>query len=539
MKTTTLYYLYSFAILFSLYSCKGPDYSSCKDKINLESLMDEMIDVEAEPCFPAPTFTTKHISSYDRRSVTPGTPSWHANHDNTGFIRYEANNGRVEKVLFDEEGPGVLTRILTTGGADGANLRIYFDGEKEASILIPAYDISLFPLNIPEGLLYKHEHYSTTQGSSFYYPLPYARSCKITVDNVDRDYFFHTSCRTYPKGTKVQTFTLKDGEALQEKAQKLSEQLMHPKAYTENPEIKESRLTAHSSLSMPLPEGEKAIRNLSIHISEVDSVNYSSIMRNLIVKISFDGVQTVCVPLSDLTGAGMGAPAVRSYYLEADGKGYSRLRFVMPYRQKANIEIENISENTANIKIEACVSAWKWYANTLYFHAGWKQENGLETNRGLDYNMGTLQGRGVFKGDMLSLYNHCPRWYGEGDEHIWIDNEKFPSHFGCGTEDYYNTTFAPIHPYFNPFGGAPREDDEASRGYNTFVRTRNLDIIPFNEHLQFDFELISWDGGQVDYASTLFWYGDLETKMTNISESKEALYTLPPAIYTDKRTIHR
>ena len=534
MKTTTFYYLCNLAILFSLYSCKKAAYSSCKDKISLESLMDEMIDTEAEPCFPTPTFTTKHISSYDRRSVIPGTPSWHANRDNTGFIRYEANNGRVEKVLFDEEGPGVLTRILTTGGSGGANLRIYFDGEKEASILIPAYDISLFPLDIPKGLLYKHEHYSTTQGSSFYYPLPYAQSCKITVDNVDRDYFFHTSCRTYPKGTKVQTFTLKDGEVLQDKAQKLSEQLMYPKAYTENPEIKESILTAHSSLNMTLPSGEKAIRNLSIHVSEIDSANYSSIMRNLIVKISFDGIQTVCVPLSDLTGAGMGAPAVRSYYLEADGKEYSRLRFVMPYRREASIKVENISGNSAKIKIEACISAWKWYANTLYFHAGWKQENGLETNRGLDYNMGTLQGRGVFKGDMLSLYNHCPRWYGEGDEHIWIDNEKFPSHFGCGTEDYYNTTFAPIHPYFNPFGGAPREDDEASRGYNTFVRTRNLDIIPFNERLQFDFELISWDGGQVDYASTLFWYGDLETRMTNISDSKEALYPLPPAIYTDK-----
>ncbi len=135
MKTTTLYYLCNLAILFSLYSCKKAAYSSCKDKISLESLMDEMIDTEAEPCFPTPTFTTKHISSYDRRSVIPGTPSWHANRDNTGFIRYEANNGRVEKVLFDEEGPGVLTRILTTGGSGGANLRIYFDGEKEARIL--------------------------------------------------------------------------------------------------------------------------------------------------------------------------------------------------------------------------------------------------------------------------------------------------------------------------------------------------------------------------------------------------------------------
>ncbi|UVP35687.1 DUF2961 domain-containing protein [Bacteroides faecis] len=59
-------------------------------------------------------------------------------------------------------------------------------------------------------------------------------------------------------------------------------------------------------------------------------------------------------------------------------------------------------------------------------------------------------------------------------------------------------------------------------------------MVPFNERLQFDFELISWDGGQVDYASTLFWYGDLKTKMTNISDSKEALYALPPAIYTEK-----
>ena len=57
---------------------------------------------------------------------------------------------------------------------------------------------------------------------------------------------------------------------------------------------------------------------------------------------------------------------------------------------------------------------------------------------------------------------------------------------------------------------------------------------PNNTGNKFDFELISWDGGQVDYASTLFWYGDLETRMTNISDSKEALYPLPPAIYTDK-----
>lgn len=535
MKISTIvFYLSNLGIMFSLYSCMGSTYNLSRGTITQANLMEEMVSVEAEPCFPTPAYTTKHVSSYDRRSVLPGTPSWHANRDNTGFVRYEANNGRVEKVLFDEEGPGVITRIITTGGADGANMRIYFDGEKEASIMIPAYDIARFPVDMPEGLLYKHEHYPTTQGSTFYYPLPYAKSCKITMDNVDRDYFFHASCRTYPQRTKIQTFTIEDAVSLQAKTREISNTLMQPKTYTENPITTAERLAVNTTLKMELPSGEKAIRSISFQVSGIDSINYASLMRGLIVNISFDNTQTVRVPLSDLIGAGMGAPAVHSYYLEADGKGYVKLRFVMPYRRQSRIEIENISEYAAHLNIEACISDWKWYANTLYFHAGWKQENGLETNRGLDYNMGTLKGRGVFKGDMLSLYNHSPRWYGEGDEHIWVDNDTFPSHFGCGTEDYYNTTFAPIHVYFNPFGGAPRADDEASKGYNTFVRTRNLDVIPFNEHLKFDFELISWDGGQVDYASTLFWYGDLNTQMSNPSDNKAALYILPPAIFTKK-----
>lgn len=142
---------------------------------------------------------------------------------------------------------------------------------------------------------------------------------------------------------------------------------------------------------------------------------------------------------------------------------------------------------------------------------------------------------GVFKGDVLSLYNWCPRWYGEGDEHIWVDGESFPSHFGCGTEDYYNTTYAPIHVYHFPFGGAPREDDEASRGYNTFVRVRGLDAIPFNKSLKFEFELISWDGGKVDYSSTVFWYGDLTSAALTASADEAALYSLPEPIYTNNK----
>ncbi|TSJ38933.1 DUF2961 domain-containing protein [Mucilaginibacter corticis] len=493
-----------------------------------------MVNKELDVCFPVPYYTSKLQTSYDRRSVIPNTPSWHANDDGSGFIRYEANNGRVEKVLFDEKGPGVITRIITTGKAAGANLRIYFDGEKEASITIPGYDISKLPIKIPEALLILHEHYNTTQGSSMYYPIPYAKSCKITVDDLNRGYYFHANYRTYNKGTKVKTFTVADAAKYNKQAEETSYQLLHPKSY-KGDEFRANKVLIQDSMYLDLPKGSQAIRTLNLGIGIVNQADFAQMMRSLIVKITFDGRQTVSAPLSDLFGGGMGAPKVNSWYLNTNGDGELTMRFIMPYKKTARIEVINISNYYAIVHITANTSPWKWKPNTLYFHATWRQENNLKTNVGLDYNMATLTGRGVFKGDVLSLYNHTKRWYGEGDEHIWVDGDKFPSHFGCGTEDYYNATFAPIHVYQNVFGGATREDDEASRGYNTFVRTRNLDVIPFNKKLKFEFELISWDDGLVDYSSTVYWYGDLNSKAITASPDKDALYVLPKAVYTSDK----
>ena len=501
-------------------------------QITISTLLSDMVNKNLDPDFPVPYYTSKLQTSYDRRSVIPNTPSWHANDDGSGFIRYEANNGRVEKVLFDEQGPGVITRIITTGKAAGANLRIYFDGEKEASITIPAYDISKLPIKIPEGLLLLHEHYNTTQGSSMYYPIPYGKSCKITVDDLNRGYYFHANYRTYVKGTKVKTFTVADADRFKKQADDTSEELLFGGSYSANEADIQQQLDPGKTLTLALPKDNKAIQVLTFDIDGYNKTDYAQLMRGLIVKVTFDGVETVSAPLSDFEGVGMGAPQGQSKYMYANGKGFFSMQFIMPYRKTAKIQLVNITQFSAEAQITAKTSPWKWTSNTLYFHATWRQVNELKTNVGQDYNMATITGRGVFKGDVLSLYNHTPRWYGEGDEHIWVDNDTFPSHFGCGTEDYYNTTFAPIHVFQTPFGGAMREDDEASRGYNTFLRTRNLDVIPFKKKLKFDFELISWDTGLVDYSSTVYWYGDLDSKAITASADKEALYKLPKPVYT-------
>lgn len=494
--------------------------------ITVGSLLDEMVSMESSPCFPEPRYTSKQLTSYDRRSVIPHTPNWHANDDWSGFIRYETNNGRVEKVLFDENGPGVLTRIITTGGAEGVNLRFYLDDDKEATLLIPGYDISKFPATVPSGMMYLHETYPRHQGCSFYLPIPYQKRCRITVDNLDRGYVYHVNYRTYEPGVKVKTFTLKEAVRLKSKMAAVSEKLYNPETYLRGEVSKRKKMSLNSVLHLELPPGSQAVRTLNFNISGYNKADYEQLMRGLIVKIVFDGTQTVWVPLSDFSGAGLGSPKVDSWYLAADGAGTIIVRFVMPYKRSASVELVNITNVQADAVIKAYISDWKWHGNTLYFHASWRQERGLLTNNGNEYSMAALKGRGVYKGDVLSLVNHTPRWYGEGDEHIWVDDDAFPSHFGCGTEDYYNTTYAPIHVFHTPFGGAPRADDEAAKGCNTFFRTRNLDVIPFDHKLRFDFELLSWDTGTVDYASTVYWYGDLVSKALTPSFENEALQPL-------------
>ena len=142
----------------------------------------------------------------------------------------------------------------------------------------------------------------------------------------------------------------------------------------------------------------------------------------------------------------------------------------------------------------------------MHFHTAWLREAGLRTPPATDWNFVRLKGRGVYAGDTLALFNEIPTWYGEGDEKITVDGEDFPSHFGTGTEDYYNYSFAPRMNMQTPYANLVRVDQPQTQGHNIMSRSRNLDGIPFRKSLDFDLELMSWAPTRLTYAATSRWY---------------------------------
>ena len=204
----------------------------------------------------------------------------------------------------------------------------------------------------------------------------------------------------------------------------------------------------------------------------------------------------------------------------------------MPYSRNARISLCNVGDFDIPVSVSASVCDYEWDDRSMYFHASWRSEDGVKlsnnynSNDNLDWLFAHIAGDGVYKGDVMTLYNHSPRWYGEGDEKIWVDGETLPSHFGTGTEDYYNSSWAPVYIFHTPFGGAPRADEASSHGYNTFFRTRNLDGIPFRQDLRICFEMLSWEPGTVDIASTVFWYGEASSATTDFTSTKHAAKAL-------------
>lgn len=497
---------------------RGAESATEDRTITLESLLNEMVDRDAIARWPEPQFTCLQQSSYDRHRVSPDKPGWFANKDYSNYLRTEKNGQREEHVMMDADGPGALVRFwITTIKIDGT-IRVYLDNEEEPTLVFDGYDLlkGNFGFDLSPPFATPHTSYKGNfGGSTLYLPIPFVKHCKITFETAD-DYpgrFYHVNYRVYPAGTKVETFTLESLDAARPLLDKVGKELLNPPAVPSTKNISVTHpLDPEQSESLELPHGSAAIRQLKIDLSTESGRRLTAQeLRATVLQMEFDGQRTVWCPVSDFAGSGVGSQQVAGWYRDVNENGTCTCRWVMPYEKTARITVTNYGKQKVIADLVADVGSWQWDHRSMYFHTTWRQEAKVPAKDYVDWNLLTVKGSGVYVGDTLAVFNPLAIWYGEGNEKIWVDKDTFPSHLGTGTEDYFNASWAPVIPFQTPFASAPRADNPSSQGHNTFTRTRNLDGIPFEESLRFDWEVIPWKPdatpGMIDYAATTYWYG--------------------------------
>lgn len=490
------------AALTLLAGCMGPP-----KVVTTESLLKEMTDLRGLAEFPDPPFTCRQFSSYDRASVSPDDhEKWFANGDCGQYIREEAVAGRTEYVMADMDGPGAIVRIWSANPR--GTMRVYLDGNETPEIECPMADF----LGGKVGWNPPPISCEVSRGWNSYFPIPYAKHCKVTSDQ--KDFYYHVNYRTYPRRTQINTFEAGSLPSVESLVKDTSKQLTSSQpageqcqaCYGETCRTTRIQASVEPNGVARLAElsGRAEIRELAL---QIDKQTDAEVLRKLVLEVGFDGKTCVAAPIADFFASGPGSKSFGSLPLGilADGTMWSR--WVMPFRREASISLINHSSTSVGVTGHVCAADARPASNMLYFHAATRVQNQVPSRPMIDWNYLTARGKGVFVGASFNIANPVREWWGEGDEKIFVDGEKFPSHFGTGTEDYYGYAWCCNVPFQHAYHNQPRCDGPHNYGYTSVNRWHILDKIPFGKSFKFDMELWHWNADtKVDMAVTSYWY---------------------------------
>lgn len=475
------------------------------EKVTFEKLLTEMTNLEALSQSPRPRYVCKQFSSYDRRSTDPSVQTeknWFANVDRGKFLRDEKRNGNTEWVMADMKGPGAIVRIWSANADDAGVLRIYLDHGETPVIEMPMRDM-LDGKHAPflEPLSGVH-----SKGWNAYYPIPYAKHCKVTTSKAG--FYYHVNYRTYRRGTRVETYDPNAAERLSGLLDQTRARLAHPAqlVLTENAKTRsyEEELASGASLEVSM-EGPAAIREITC-LPKGDDLDIG--LRQCVMEIFFDGMKDPLVqaPLGDFFGTAPGVNPFQSLPCGVTTEGSLYSHWVMPFKEQARIKITNLGRARIRLSGHAIAVPGEWDRRSLYFHCKWVAGWDIPTRPMRDWQYLLVKGKGQFVGDMLHVTNPSERWWGEGDEKIYVDEETFPSHFGTGTEDYYGYAWCNPEVFSHAYHNQPRCDGPENYGHTCVSRFHVLDNIPFRKAFRFDMEISHHIECTVSLAATSFWY---------------------------------
>lgn len=421
---------------------------------------------------------------------------------------------------MDAKGPGVITRwwMPQEQLLNYRIVRIYLDDKPEPMIEENYQDLisgqsfitspfaftssdekdSAFQYNLPVG-------HPKQMGAGMYFPIPFSRSCKITLDITP--FYYSINYRQYQEGTMIESFSKEVYNAHKRLRDSIGLILLGKNTRSARYIQKSEQVLPDQVLEMDLPSGAgHAIDEIRLNI---ESKEKKRVNRGVVLQINFDHTETVWCPVSEFFAGGVYARQVKNFKTDVSKQGDMTVRWLMPYQKNATLTLKNTTPETIKASLNVSVIPYEWNKHSLYFHTDWHEEAPLNTSPSKDWNYIEINGTGLYVGDVLTVHSLSKSWWGEGDEKIYFNGEKFPSMLGTGLEDYYGYAWGLANYFSSPFISMPERDARGKddwRGYNTVSRIRLLDAIPFEKKLKVDMEAWQVDSG-VSYAVATFWYG--------------------------------
>jgi len=325
--------------------------------------------------------------------------------------------------------------------------------------------------------------------------------------------YYNINYRTYENKVEVESFSneilkknkelinLTGLELLKEQTVNLKQELFDVKT-----------LAPLDELVLQTQKNGQAVNYIKILL---ESENKEQALRSTIMSISFDGTETIWVPVGEFFGTGYQIFPSKTWYTKVEENGLMESFWLMPFKNDVKIKFANYGNDEVKIDAKVSFEDYKWRNSSMYFGASWHEHNQIHTAKDpalenhewhFDVNYVDVKGQGVYVGDALTVFNTVDAWWGEGDEKIFVDGESFPSCIGTGTEDYYGYAWCRPEKFTHPFIAQPSGAGNFHPGMTVNLRYRSLDAMPFQNELSSNIELWHWVKTKMNFAMTAFWY---------------------------------
>lgn len=274
------------------------------------------------------------------------------------------------------------------------------------------------------------------------------------------------------------------------------------------------------------------------HVYFVMGFNELTDYRDAILRCHWDdeASPSVEVPLGDFFGLAHGRARTFSSRFAAvnpgDGCAHAlNAYFPMPFSTRALVTLENRGPQPLGGAIPGLWYHIDWDEydhplpeDTLRFHAQWRQERpttavgdepnvqiheGVNLDGTENYVALEAAGRGNMVGLVLEVDNPHAGWFGEGDDMVFIDGDRWPpSIHGTGTEEVFGGAASPNVEYAGLYAGYHLIENPDYSGVTAMYRWYAEDPIRFTESIRWTIEHGHANNWAADYCSVAFWYQD-------------------------------
>ena len=231
-----------------------------------------------------------------------------------------------------------------------------------------------------------------------------------------------------------------------------------------------------------------------------------------------------------------GAPAALNCYLPMPFRSGARVELVnendVPYGQYFYIDYElekgGLPEDTAYLHVQ-----WRRENPT----PGWAPDMAVNTpptdipNFGeKNYVILDAKGSGHYIGCNLSVTNFQGTWWGEGDDMIFVDGEKFPpSLHGTGSEDFFNQAYG-MQPNAFLMNGSSKYEHDGPTGYQVSYNFHVVNPVRFRKSIKVSLEHGHGNHLANEWASTAYWYQQEPHKLFGILAVEKRLPVRHPDV---------